>query len=77
MEKFYQIAKKLAVYSEELADELFKYNPSFGENNGKKSLAVLAGIARELKYGYEQMNKDLTQKHERNQKNAIFQKNRI
>ena len=68
MEQFYKTSQKLTRDSKELTNELFKYNPSFKEN-GKKSLATLAGMARELQYKYEDLTSDLIRKHERNQKN--------
>lgn len=65
MEHLYQIAARLAKDSAELSKELFKFNPSFEGDNGKKSLATLAGIARELEHGYKQLKFDLIRKHER------------
>ena len=71
MERFYKTASSLAEESQELASELFKHNPSFEGNNGKKSLATLAGMARELQYKYEDLTSDLIRKHERNQRNGF------
>jgi ABC-type uncharacterized transport system substrate-binding protein len=71
MEQFYKISQKLTGDSKELTNELFKYNPSFEGNNGKKSLATLAGMARELQYKYEDLTNDLIRKHERNRKNGF------
>jgi hypothetical protein len=65
MEKLYQIASRLAKNSAKLSGELFKFNPSLKEDNGKESLATLAGIARELEDEYKQLKIDLIQKHER------------
>ena len=68
MEQLYKISQKLTEDSKELTNELFKHNPSFEGNNGKKSLATLAGMARELQYKYEDLTSDLIQKHERSRK---------
>ena len=70
MEQFYKISQKLTEDSKELTNELFKYNPSFEGNNGKKSLATLAGMARELQYKYKDLTSDLIQKHERDRRNG-------
>lgn len=67
MEKLYQTALSLAEKAQELTDELFKYNPSFEGDNGKKSLATLAGMARELKSDYEMLQIALIKKHEEKQ----------
>lgn len=64
METLFQIAQELSKNGEDLAKELFKCNPSF-EDRDKKSLATLAGKAKELKCGYEFLAKDLIKKHER------------
>lgn len=74
MERFYKTSQKLTEDSKKLANELFKFNPSFEGNNGKKSLATLAGMARELQYKYEDLTSDLIRKHERNQRDEYNQR---
>lgn len=65
MEKLYQNALSLSETAQELVGELFKFNPSFEGDNGKKSLATLAGIARELKGDYEMLQIALIKKKEK------------
>ena len=74
MEQFYKISQKLTGDSKELTNELFKYNLSFEGNNGKKSLATLAGMARELENKYKALQINLISRHERNQRDEYNQR---
>lgn len=67
MKEFYKTATSLAEESQKLSRELFKSDPSF-EKNGKKSLATLAGIARELEKKYKILRINLIARHGRNQR---------
>lgn len=66
MEKFYQTASRLSNTAQEITDELFKFNPSF-EDNGKKSLVVIADMARGLEKEYKNLQDALIKQHERRQ----------
>jgi len=70
MNKIYETASTLASEGQKLADELFKFNPSF-EGNNKKSLATLAGIARESAYKYMRLQEDLIHRYERDRRHEI------
>lgn len=76
MEQLYKSALALLKDIQEIVDELAKYNPGITENS-RRSLITIAGMVRTLIYNFVKLQTDLTQRHERNQKNAIFQKNRI
>lgn len=69
MEQFYRSALVLLKGAQEITDELAKYNLGIWNNN-KKSLATLAGMARELANKYKQLRINLIKKHEKEQKNG-------
>lgn len=65
VEGLYKDAFSLAKISEEFARELLKHQPSF--ENSKKSLIILAGVARYLKQQYKTLELDLTSQYEKKQ----------
>lgn len=69
IESLYEKAYALAKAGENFTEELFKHQPSF-ENNGKKSLIVLAGVARYLGQQYEVLGIDLIRQYEKEQLNG-------
>lgn len=69
MEQFYQRAFRISNNAQKLTDELFKYNPLIINDNTKKALSILAGMARALEEDYSQMWTDLIKRHEKEQVN--------
>lgn len=76
MEQLYKSALALLKDIQEIVAELAKYNSEITENS-RKPLITIAGMVRTLIYNFVKLQTDLIQKHEREQKNAIFQKHRI
>ena len=69
MEQFYQSALALLKDFREIVDELAKYNPGITENS-RRSLITIAGMIRTLIYNSVKLQTDLTQRHERNQRDV-------
>lgn len=69
MKQFYQSAIALLKDSQDIVDELAKHNPGIIGNN-RKSLITIGNMVRNLVYNGVKLQTDLTQRHERNQRNV-------
>lgn len=70
MEQLYKSTLALLKDIQEIVVELAKYNPGITENS-RKSLITIAGMVRTLIYNSVKLQTDLTQRHERNQRDEV------